>query len=48
MLCGFAAEIGIAPGIIVGRLQHDQLLNYNSELNSLKVKLKWEHAVQPY
>ena len=47
VLCAFAAEVGIAPGIVVGRLQHDHLLNYNSVLNSLKVKLKWEHAGQP-
>jgi HTH-type transcriptional regulator / antitoxin HigA len=39
VLSGFAAEIGIAPGIVVGRLQHDHLLEYNSALNSLKVRL---------
>ncbi|QLE58285.1 helix-turn-helix domain-containing protein [Nostoc sp. TCL26-01] len=36
----FAAEIGIAPGIIVGRLQHDQVLP-PSHCNDLKQKLKW-------
>ncbi|MBI4583583.1 MAG: helix-turn-helix domain-containing protein [Planctomycetes bacterium] len=36
----FAKKIGIAPGIIVGRLQHDKLLPYN-RLNELKIKLRW-------
>lgn len=36
----FAAELGIAPGIIVGQLQHDEHLLYN-RLNHLKVKLRW-------
>jgi addiction module HigA family antidote len=31
----FASDIGIAPGIVVGRLQHDQLIPY-SALNHLK------------
>lgn len=36
----FAKEIGIAPGIVVGRLQHDRVLprNYGNEL---KCKLEW-------
>lgn len=33
----FAEELGIAPGIIVGRLQHEKLLPRN-RLNNLKVK----------
>jgi addiction module HigA family antidote len=36
----FAAEIGIAPGIIVGRLQHDNRLA-PSRCNHLKRRLKW-------
>ena len=36
----FAAEQGIAPGIIVGRLQHEGLLDWN-RLNTLKHKLVW-------
>lgn len=36
----FAAEIGIAPGILVGRLQHDNLLP-PSHCNDLKQKLEW-------
>jgi len=35
-LLAFATELGIAPGIIVGRLQRDKRLHYNSRLNSLK------------
>ncbi len=37
----FAEEQGIAPGIIVGRLQHERHLPW-SQLNTLKVRLKWE------
>ena len=36
----FAREIGIAPGIVVGRLQHDGHLPY-SYLNDLKEKFEW-------
>ncbi len=36
----FAASIGIAPGIVVGRLQHDDLV-YKSAFNDLKRKLTW-------
>ena len=36
----FAASIGIAPGIIVGRLQHEGLLP-RSHCNDLKVRLEW-------
>ncbi|HPQ03365.1 MAG TPA: ImmA/IrrE family metallo-endopeptidase, partial [Bacillota bacterium] len=36
----FAKSIGVAPGIVVGRLQHDGLLPY-THLNGLKVRLKW-------
>jgi hypothetical protein len=39
----FAAEIGIAPGIVVGRLQHDHLVNYGSSLSSLKMRIKSEY-----
>jgi addiction module HigA family antidote len=34
----FADEVGVAPGIVVGRLQHDRLLPYES-LRQLKVTL---------
>lgn len=36
----FAQKIGIAPGIVVGRLQHDGYLSY-SHLNGLKEKFVW-------
>jgi len=38
MITQFAEEIGIAPGIVVGRLQHDGLLP-NSHLNTLKQRI---------
>lgn len=37
----FASEVGIAPGIVVGRLQHDELLPYNRG-NKLKVFYSWQ------
>jgi Zn-dependent peptidase ImmA (M78 family) len=36
----FAKEIGIAPGIVVGRLQHDHILPFKHG-NHLKHKLQW-------
>ncbi len=36
----FAHEIGIAPGIVVGRLQHDGYLN-RAHCNDLKKKVDW-------
>jgi len=35
-ILSFAEEIGIAPGILVGRLQHDKILPFKSRLNKLK------------
>ncbi|MEO8084456.1 MAG: helix-turn-helix domain-containing protein [Ardenticatenales bacterium] len=37
----FAHEVGVAPGIVVGRMQHDGLLPYGSRLNRLKVSYTW-------
>jgi len=37
----FSTEIGIAPGIVVGRLQHDEVIPYGTRLNSLKVRYRW-------
>lgn len=37
----FAKQIGIAPGIVVGRLQHDGIIPFDSRLNHLKRKLEW-------
>lgn len=36
----FASSIGIAPGIVVGRLQHDKLLPV-THCNELKKRFKW-------
>lgn len=35
-----AAELGVSPGILVGRLQRDGLLPW-THLNDLKVKYEW-------
>ncbi len=40
-IVGFANMQGIAPGIIVGRLQHEKLISYRWH-NHLKEKLDWE------
>ena len=37
----FAEEQGIAPGIVVGRLQHEGRLSWGTRLNKLKVRLEW-------
>ncbi|MDE0444059.1 MAG: HigA family addiction module antitoxin [Gammaproteobacteria bacterium] len=36
----FAEELGVAPGIVVGSLQHAQVLPWN-RCNDLKVRLRW-------
>ena len=36
----FAKQIGIAAGIVIGRLQHDKHLPY-THLNRLKETFKW-------
>jgi addiction module HigA family antidote len=36
----FAESIGIAPGIVVGRLQHDRIIGY-SQFNGLKMRYQW-------
>ena len=40
----FAGEQGIAPGIIVGRLQYEGCLSWRTPLNRLKVRLEWKAA----
>mgnify|MGYP000290272333 CR=1 FL=1 len=40
-IVNFAREIDIAPGIVVGRLQHDAILPFKTAQNKLKRKLKW-------
>lgn len=37
----FAAQIGIHPGIVVGRLQHDKIIPFSSALTRLKERLEW-------
>jgi HTH-type transcriptional regulator/antitoxin HigA len=37
-----AREMGVPPGIVIGRLQHEGLLPYDSELNKLKKMFAWE------
>ncbi len=39
-IIAFANEVGVAPGIVVGRLQHDKLIPF-SQCNDLKRKLAW-------
>ena len=36
----FATQIGIAPGIVVGRLQHEKIIAYSC-LNDLKATFMW-------
>jgi len=36
----FAEAIDIAPSIVVGRLQHDRVINFN-QMNGLKTRLSW-------
>lgn len=39
----FADRVGVAPGIVVGRLQHERQIPF-SQLNDLKVRLRWSDA----
>jgi Zn-dependent peptidase ImmA (M78 family) len=39
----FSASIGVAPGIVVGRMQRDGIIPY-THFNDLKVWLKWVAA----
>ena len=38
----FAEEQGIAPGIIIGRLQYERRLSWGTRLNKLKRRLAWK------
>ena len=40
----FADEQGVAPGIVVGRLQHEGLAPWSSSLNRMKVRLRLRWA----
>jgi len=37
----FANTVDIAPGIVVGRLQYDELLPWDSSCNRLKKHFRW-------
>ncbi len=37
----FADVLGVAPGVVVGRMQHDKLIPF-SRFNGLKVRYEWE------
>lgn len=39
-ICRFANQIGVSPGVVLGRLHHDGLVPFKN-LNSLKRKLVW-------
>ena len=39
----FASDLGIAPGVVVGRLQHDRKI-YHSYCNDLKKRFVWEKS----
>ncbi len=39
-----ASDLGIDPGIVVGRLQHRGLVPWGSKLNSLRSRLEWAEA----
>jgi len=40
----FAQRIGVAPGIVVGRLEKQRLIAWASNLNRLKRRFRWNHA----
>jgi plasmid maintenance system antidote protein VapI len=46
-LQAFADALGIAPGIVVGRLQHEKVIPWKSRLNKLKQSFTWEFAGAP-
>jgi len=41
-ISAFAKELGIAPGIVIGRLQNEGLLPWGTRLNSLKARYQWQ------
>jgi len=42
-ITSFAKELGIAPGIVVGRMQNEKILPWPTKLNALKVTYEWNH-----
>jgi addiction module HigA family antidote len=43
-ISNFAKELGIAPGIVVGRMQNEKVLPWATKLNALKVTYEWNHG----
>jgi len=41
----FSQHIGVTPGIVIGRFQHDGYLRQDTRLNKLRVRLKWNTQV---
>lgn len=41
-IAGFAKSLGIAPSIVVGRLQHDKVIGFN-ERNEFRVRIDWSN-----
>jgi Zn-dependent peptidase ImmA (M78 family) len=42
---GFAKSVGVGPGIVVGRLQHDKVLTH-WQGNEFKQKLNWSFVTK--
>jgi addiction module HigA family antidote len=40
-IINFAKEFGIAPGIVIGRMQKEKILPWPTKLNALKVTYEW-------
>lgn len=40
----FAKSIGVAPGIVVGRLQKDEVIPWRTQLNNLKRRFAWRDS----
>lgn len=41
LIVAFASDLGIAPGIVVGQLQHEGVIPYNTSLNFVKKRFAW-------
>jgi len=41
-IMNFAREIGVSPGVVLGRLQYERLLAW-SRFNGMKVRYRWGH-----
>jgi HTH-type transcriptional regulator/antitoxin HigA len=44
-LIGLAREIGVSPGILVGQLQHLGKVSFDSRLNHLKRRYRWNASI---